>query len=1780
MKNEVKIWLTGDKPTELLRLEGQNKSVAYSARMNEILDRIAAREIERAQRENPNKNLILLTGLELGMEQAAARAALTSGIEVQAYLPYREHGNNWNAESKRHYENLKNRILENGGSLIYTSGEAEYHQTRVALRNYQLAEDANQVLTLHASDKKPIHASALVHAAKRKVLIENIYDSYKTEFEKLTTARAQPEFNKQNSPDSFQQQSNPPINIGLKREISQDLEKSALTNRKTNESLEITMPEINKQELTNPRTARAVAAILGQTTEDALLARLNQTDGRNQSEQASFLGEHSSFARDIYERGGTIHDGVLIVPKENSSLPPQMEIATEHHAVGELKQILGDEAKAKELAPQLVEAALKIAGKSADGKARLATFQWIYGVLKNEQNLLGHQTQEEWEQSLTKSTTSAAIDQSANLPAKISEALPESFINRWEQIKELSEQIASLEPNDFDSPVSLEEIEQNKSVERDGFDRDENSLVADIIEQAVAENEPEKSAEQQEIVGHGLTAFERVPVENNLPEIPENLYSADFLKLLEKLPEIDRGLEHGASEREVLRPFSKYVENTRLDNELRQIEQEYARQQNQRLAEKGEPEKDYRFVATREEVKELAEERKILAALENQQIRFEKSIKLDFSLEVDREKVERSIQNVTAAEKEKIELSDEESLLRETIIKERDIGREIRERTESIAVKENLYQSFNHLAGQSIPAVRRQELIDAATAVELPVVSLMREKHADLSAAERLSAARQANTIVVKNPSEYLFVREIAEKQFEQNRSRALKKEYDALEKSAFGEKTNDLRAELKQLESDSNNQTLDVERKKTLEIELQKTRLEATAQQQKINDLKSVQPSFAYQIEGSQKIIKSEPSARAVAGYEFAKEYVRYQLVQPESRLRHESARYREYAARLEKAATLEDVVKESYEIRRDNHDNAKAWKTAETTEERARLVKPLSKRELALLFTEQSPKHFTGEMALAKLNFAHYAEAKAQMTKNLLAGKQEPSAAANKLVESLAERLNRRFDKTKLNATKHFFESLKTPHENLVIKNKDFDHRAAYQLLPPHEKDFVYQSAERQKANLEYRLAYFESRAKSPVSTENDKAREKTAVNRDFATGALWFQAETLGANLKISGKQAGLSDDTAKTINVLLHNQTKAKNLQITEWLEQQNSPELKKVGEILRVFAAAEQRRDNDKIVVTVKLLPEMPFTEAKGYQSLLEQFYPADYDRHRDFKIPKNESFRLENSRRAGQTKMLAYWANEAANAVYRPDAPVSVFANETQLINEIEKIKATQIECRRAAEMKNQIVAKYEEQLKSELEKDGAKSKFSPEDVQKSVFRALSPTESAILTAEQQKLFERAQAKIMISDFENFNLNERTVKDGLSRISESFEQIAALERLNAPHRLALNDDRIALSIKEQYQKIQSTTEARTFTAAVRQLFKENSGENSQSITIREQLEPEKQAEIWSDSHQAARIAVEPEELSREDLPKVIEEKALALADAIEQTYRLSVERRDEGETGAAFETAEQNKIALENDKAKIKSENFIPAPKPATLIIFEREIQRAERLIFSRQINEMLENGQISLADLDNKKIKEHFTSEQRNAVKQAAIEKASEKLEPKELVARARQIPENLQRQALATNEALAAAAQIYSEKGNVREIYLAFQKLDAETVKLRSEREDQQTIDKYFTAKNNLKNDLATMFKSLSDANSENAITAMTTGLTQAAFEKQGLEPQAIGISKEKINQISTAISVGAVENKHFLATKQIAANTQQRDSTAPARIGIEQNFQQPAKMLTKSR
>ena len=106
---------------------------------------------------------------------------------------------------------------------------------------------------------------------------------------------------------------------------------------------------------TNPRTMRAITEILAVSESDRILEKINQTDGRNQSEQASYLNQKSQFVREIYERGGSVVDKNLIVPVEKLAAAPALAVTTQEYAVNKANEILKDEAKAKEVAPTIVE---------------------------------------------------------------------------------------------------------------------------------------------------------------------------------------------------------------------------------------------------------------------------------------------------------------------------------------------------------------------------------------------------------------------------------------------------------------------------------------------------------------------------------------------------------------------------------------------------------------------------------------------------------------------------------------------------------------------------------------------------------------------------------------------------------------------------------------------------------------------------------------------------------------------------------------------------------------------------------------------------------------------------------------------------------------------------------------------------------------------------------------------------------------------------------------------------------------------------------------------------------------------------------------------------------------------------------------------------------------------------------------------------------------------------------------------------------------------------------
>lgn len=317
----------------------------------------------------------------------------------------------------------------------------------------------------------------------------------------------------------------------------------------------------------NPRTQRAINEILAFSENDRTLEKINQTDGRNRSEQASYLGKTSQFVRDIYERGANIVDGNLIVPQEKLSVSQPLAITTQDYAVNRIGKILSNESKAKEIAPVLVEYGNKIAGEGADGETRLKVFNWIYESLEGKTDFLGKEDDNQHSKS-------------------------QKFDNTLENIRSLAEEMHSLEPTDKLEFVPLSGFEQYAEREIVFDQTGENLNLEEIYETAISreesgtqesfsndhqENEQINSLETEAKIN--TERFERIELSGNVPQLPEEFTEREITRLLTKiLPEIDRQIESGISQKEILKPYNEIIWQSKRDDALNQLEKIYQKQ--------------------------------------------------------------------------------------------------------------------------------------------------------------------------------------------------------------------------------------------------------------------------------------------------------------------------------------------------------------------------------------------------------------------------------------------------------------------------------------------------------------------------------------------------------------------------------------------------------------------------------------------------------------------------------------------------------------------------------------------------------------------------------------------------------------------------------------------------------------------------------------------------------------------------------------------------------------------------------------------------------------------------------------------------------------------------------------------------------------------------------------------------------------------------------------------------------------------------------------------------
>ncbi len=288
---------------------------------------------------------------------------------------------------------------------------------------------------------------------------------------------------------------------------------------------------------TNPRTERAINEILSVSRSEMLLAKLEDTEGRNRSEHASHLNGHSQFLRDLYERGAIVREGVLISPKDNASAAPPLAIATNEYAVNKLSAIL-NESRAKELAPRIVDYGIRIAGTFADRDTKIKVFNWIYGALAGRNDFL---------------PSDERTPDKGSKEEKVERTLKE--------IAGLADEMSRLEPSD-----KLVLVDEHERSGAEHTDRGDDLSLENVYEEAIArEAEPVSLDSGQHAIGH--QEFERIELENTtLSRLASDISNEELDRWVEvRLPALDEALESGTPVDSILRVFQNDVYHAAKD---------------------------------------------------------------------------------------------------------------------------------------------------------------------------------------------------------------------------------------------------------------------------------------------------------------------------------------------------------------------------------------------------------------------------------------------------------------------------------------------------------------------------------------------------------------------------------------------------------------------------------------------------------------------------------------------------------------------------------------------------------------------------------------------------------------------------------------------------------------------------------------------------------------------------------------------------------------------------------------------------------------------------------------------------------------------------------------------------------------------------------------------------------------------------------------------------------------------------------------------------------------
>src|SRR6266851_5672847 len=352
---------------------------------------------------------------------------------------------------------------------------------------------------------------------------------------------------------------------------------------------------INSSPALSIRAEQAHSDVLAHSASDDYRKLFNVEEGLTRGEHTARLNRADQLAREAYERGATINDSILSIPKDPDARPidaAKVTIGTEAHAIDFVRGFIDDAEAAREKGQRLFELGDKACGQWTDSHGRLAIFTHIYDQIRKDENG-AYRSKEDRASVIDK-----VLDQTAvwaeQLPEPVPEPTPEEIHqftlelaeeNRTAVLREsVPEEQIQIDPGNREQNAhliylhglhsnsrglaSIGEITGFSPNDFNNHDQtalgDENQIYAAMFEQGVLDEiefaTPERDhlgAERQPSDNRALDAtFDRINLDALPPRVPDTLTSETETRLFQEiLPRIDSQIENGLSKKEILSPI-------------------------------------------------------------------------------------------------------------------------------------------------------------------------------------------------------------------------------------------------------------------------------------------------------------------------------------------------------------------------------------------------------------------------------------------------------------------------------------------------------------------------------------------------------------------------------------------------------------------------------------------------------------------------------------------------------------------------------------------------------------------------------------------------------------------------------------------------------------------------------------------------------------------------------------------------------------------------------------------------------------------------------------------------------------------------------------------------------------------------------------------------------------------------------------------------------------------------------------------------------------------------